>query len=502
MKAYRKTRDKTSTILLLLTGILLIGTVLRIYDLGTESLWIDEAISMLWAKQSPSHIMARAALDVHPPLYFVILHYWINLFGDSEFSARLLSAIIGIISIFMIFKVGSLIFGSDVGLLSAFIMATSVFHIWYSQDARAYSLLVLMSLLSIFFFIQLYRRKSRRDSIGYIVFSCLLIYTHYFGFFIIIAQNIFYCTLFFLTKEKNDMGIKRWVLLQGLLIISYLPWGGKLIKQLLTIGRGETDTLSWITMPSFYTPIDSLKTYAGSLELMSLFLTFAVFAIISYKKNYSKGEVYFSNVTSMYLLALWLAIPVILPVILSYIFKPIYETRYTISASLALYILAAKGIQNTNNRFVKYSVIIIIAALSLTNAKHYYDRIDKQQWREAITYVGESAKTGDKIIFLPGGPFNAQIWDYYSQRKDLIKEPFVLKGNDKDNINNVKTAVAGYDRIWFIVSGGKDFKDIFQEVLQQSSYHLLLDRRYDGMSALPEWAIIQVILYERQDTGA
>jgi hypothetical protein len=145
---------------------------------------------------------------------------------------------------------------------------------------------------------------------------------------------------------------------------------------------------------------------------------------------------------------------------------------------------------------------MLIAALSFLNVRTYYERIDKQQWREAVACVDANPKPLDKIIFLPGGPFNAQIWDYYSQRKDVIKEPFVLKGNDTDNVNTVKTAVSGHDRVWFIVSGGKDFKDIYQEMLRQSSYRLLLYKRYDGMSALPEWAVIQVMLYKRQDTGA
>jgi mannosyltransferase len=242
------------TIPSLLTGILFVGAVLRIYDLGTESLWIDEAISMLWAKLSLSQIIERAALDIHPPLYFVLLHYWIHLFGASEFAARLLSAIIGIISLFMIYKVGSLVFDHEAGLLSAFIMALSGFHIWYSQDARPYSLLVLTSLLSMYFFIQLHRRRTHRDSIGYIVWSSLLIYTHYFGFFILLAQNIFSCTLSFLKKERIALAGGKWLLLQGLLIVSYLPWSGALMNRLLGITRKATDGVSWIPLPSFQIP--------------------------------------------------------------------------------------------------------------------------------------------------------------------------------------------------------------------------------------------------------
>jgi mannosyltransferase len=489
------------TIPSLLTGILFVGAVLRIYDLGTESLWIDEAISMLWAKLSLSQIIERAALDIHPPLYFVLLHYWIHLFGASEFAARLLSAIIGIISLFMIYKVGSLVFDHEAGLLSAFIMALSGFHIWYSQDARPYSLLVLTSLLSMYFFIQLHRRRTHRDSIGYIVWSSLLIYTHYFGFFILLAQNIFSCTLSFLKKERIALAGGKWLLLQGLLIVSYLPWSGALMNRLLGITRKATDGVSWIPLPSFQIVKDSLKTYAGSSELMYLFLIFAVFAIAGYRKKQGNPEGCFSNAASICLGVLWFITPVILPLIISYIYQPMFVTRYTIAATPGLYIMTARGIQNTNYAAVKYGIIILIAALSLMNVRHYYNRVDKQQWREAVAYVDANSKTQDKIIFIPGGPVKVQVWDYYSKRRDVIKEPFVLKGSDEDNRNALSTALTGHDRIWFVVSGGKDFTHIYQEALQQSSYHLLSYRRYDGKNALPQWAVIQVILYERRGDG-
>jgi uncharacterized membrane protein len=83
-------------------------------------------------------IVENSAQSVHPPLYYVILHYWINLFGDTEFSTRFLSVIFGLFSIFMIYKVGTLLFNKNVGMLSSLLLALSVFHIQYSQEVRMY----------------------------------------------------------------------------------------------------------------------------------------------------------------------------------------------------------------------------------------------------------------------------------------------------------------------------------------------------------------------------
>ncbi len=104
---------------LILLAILSLGLFLRIYDLASESLWFDEGYFIALAKLDLFQIVEKGSQTSHPPLYYIILHYWINLFGDSEFSTRFLSVIFGFFAIFMIYKVGSLICDKEVGILSS-----------------------------------------------------------------------------------------------------------------------------------------------------------------------------------------------------------------------------------------------------------------------------------------------------------------------------------------------------------------------------------------------
>jgi len=99
-----------------LLAILLIGLFLRVHDLSNESIWLDEAFSILRAKFDLSQIFFRS--ENTPPLYYAILHWWINLFGDSEFSVRFPSVLFGSLSILMLYKVGNQIFDKDVGDLA------------------------------------------------------------------------------------------------------------------------------------------------------------------------------------------------------------------------------------------------------------------------------------------------------------------------------------------------------------------------------------------------
>src|SRR5665647_3485890 len=167
-----------------LLAIVLIGLFLRVYQLGTQSIWLDEAWSVWMSKMSVPQLVATAArADTHPPLYSLILHYWISLFGTSELAVRLLPAVFGVLAIPVTFMVGRQLFDKEVGLVGALILALSLFNIQYSQESRTYSLMVLLTLLSIYFFLRFLQRSTVVSSAGYVLFTTLLVYTHIYYLF-------------------------------------------------------------------------------------------------------------------------------------------------------------------------------------------------------------------------------------------------------------------------------------------------------------------------------
>ena len=89
--------------------ILVIGSIMRIYDLGTESLWLDEAISVKFSAGSVSSIITESGWGrASPPLYWVMLHYWMGWFGDGEAAVRSLSVIFAVGAILLTYLVGGL----------------------------------------------------------------------------------------------------------------------------------------------------------------------------------------------------------------------------------------------------------------------------------------------------------------------------------------------------------------------------------------------------------
>lgn len=475
--------------LFILLAILCLGLFLRIYDLGGESMWLDESVSLRLAHKGLSAIIKNRAANIHPPFYFLLLHYWVALLGDSEFVSRFLSVLFGVASMFMIYKVGSLFFDKEVGLLSSLLLATSRFHIQYSQEARAYALMALLTLLSIYFFKRLFEERNPWDSIGYILSTVLLAYTHVFGLFIPIVENLYFFTLFLFPREDTKLPIKRWFLLQFSFLLLFAPWIPVLFNQVFRFQGGFRREV-----PSMEMLFSTFGRFAGSEGLVVLLMALAFLSLVGWKKGKGGGDgkglskfpegprqrVIFTDMKDIYLLLLWLFIPIILPFLISKFSAPIYKYRCVIGASLALYLLAAKGIRSLAFAPAKLIAAGTITAFSLMAVWGYYGEVQKEQWREAASYMDSNAKPEDLILFNAG--YSQRPFNYYSKRPDLIKQSFpsgIIK-SDRKAMEELSSLTKGYGRIWLILSHSHDYRGLSVEALGRI-YRLAHQRDFKGI---------------------
>src|SRR3972149_8655532 len=138
----------------LLPLILILGLTLRFIAIN-QSLWLDEAIGALVVKsQTYVQILREFPLhDNHPPLYYLSLKLWSDIFGYSEVALRSLSELFGVLTIFFVYKIGKLI-SPRLGILAALLLATSPFAIYYSQEARMYAMAAFLAAVAFYFFLQ------------------------------------------------------------------------------------------------------------------------------------------------------------------------------------------------------------------------------------------------------------------------------------------------------------------------------------------------------------
>lgn len=484
-----------------LPGILLLGLFVRIYAIDGQSLWFDEGYSIRMAHLTPPSIISKAASeDFHPPLYYLGLHYWIALFGDSEFSARFPSAVLGIISILMMYKVGKLLFDKNVGILSSLVLALSVFHVEYSQEARSYSLMAFLTLLSFYCFLKLFRERSLRASIGYSVSSVILMYTHVYGLFIVVSQNIFFFLKNFWSPAKA-LSVRKWVLMQGILVIFFLPWLNTLLGQAARVQRGY-----WVPVPTALSVIYTFGGYTGSRLLLFFFLIFSGLAIIGrekvfpYLKEAFKSEENLSQEKGLsprevlYLLFIWLSTPIVLPFLISHCSQPVFISRGTIGGSFAFYLLVAKGISDIPKRFLKAAALGLVVMLSLSNIWGYYHKVYKDPWREVAQSLDLSARPGDLVLF--NSAVCQYLFDYYSKRTDLIKTPFPANSGEanKENIEQLESKLKKHHRVWIILSHGE--KHGLPKKMFRKSYNLSYYREYSIERVVRNQIAIRVFLFE------
>jgi 4-amino-4-deoxy-L-arabinose transferase-like glycosyltransferase len=243
MKSVADRRAFVSLITLLAFG-------LRAYRLNLQPLWWDEGYSLYFASMDLGAMVAGTAGDIHPPLYYTLLHFWISLLGSGAVAVRLLSVLAGTLTVPLFYLVGRRLVDGKVGMLASLVMAIAPFHIYYSQEVRMYGLVTLLGLLSVYFVLLLletWATESKRRQIllwaGYVIVTLAAMYTQYYAAFIPLFQTVFVIGSFALSQLKqrarpnHQRGIStvlliRWLIAQGILLLLYIPWiiyaGGQL----------------------------------------------------------------------------------------------------------------------------------------------------------------------------------------------------------------------------------------------------------------------------------
>jgi hypothetical protein len=182
-----------------------------------------------------------------------------------------------------------------------------------------------------------------------------------------------------------------------------------------------------------------------------------------------------------HLLLAWLLTPILLPFAISQFLTPIYLTRYTIGSSLAFYLLVAHWVTKVNRNRARTVAIALFIILSFSYLSLYYTEINKDQWRQAASYIDSNAQPGDLLLFHAGygreGPIN-----YYLDRKDLEKEAFPRTGYyvNKDNVNELTPILESHKRVWLILFHSHDKEGLIREELSRT-YDLENYQLYDSM---------------------
>lgn len=256
-------RRDAALIILLIVLILGLATVLRVNQLGNQSLWADEGNSAAMAERSFGQIAFRTADDIHPPLYYWLLRAWVTTAGVGEAGLRSFSVLLGVLLVFIIIGLGMRLGGKLLGLVAGLIAAASPLQIYYSQEARMYMLATLLAALAVYGFWWLIQDERRsliepaaapaQLTLWPAPFFLLMpawvagLYTHYAYPVVIGFLSALYLAWLLATRAHAAVGrrLGRWGLLLGVVLLLYAPWLGVAIRQVGGWPTGGQPTDLW-----------------------------------------------------------------------------------------------------------------------------------------------------------------------------------------------------------------------------------------------------------------
>lgn len=295
----------------------------------------------------------------NPPLHFVLLHVWVKFFGISSFSVRFISVCFAALTASLIFLTGNRYFNRTTGLTAGLFYTFSTMHMFFSHEARVYSIFVCLTILSLYFFLGFINNPNQKKNIiSLSVANILLIYSHYFGFFIIVCQVI---SLFFISQYK--IGLKKYLWIILILIFFYLP-NILIFYQRLSVSVSQG---TWVKPPDITELYGNINRFLNDKYVsIILIIVLIISNIIAFKhKRWVNTLTDLLNHREFRIVLIWFIFPYLVMFLVS--FKvPMFIDRYILFTSISLYLCLAFIIDKiTFHKSIKALAFIAIFALML-----------------------------------------------------------------------------------------------------------------------------------------
>ena len=369
--------------LAILTAILLLAAGQRILHIGDQSMWLDEGIAY-WNQKQPDMIGWMAEKDVHPPLYFMLLHGWIGLTGSSAVAMRMFSALAAMLSVAAVVPLAKIMARDRsreeiwlIPILAALLLALSDPEISLAQDVRMYSLRTLLSLMSVFFYLRWTNKATVGRGALWVGTLVALYHTNYIGAFMGVIIGLH--ALFFL-RGRQRIGAIALLALSGVL---FLPW-----FVLYGFGQHDTDTGIMAALPSNWTTLRELGFKYFS-QMWPVMIGLMLFGLVRVKD----GKIELRPLSSTFLLTVWIGFTVAATFVINF-WLDFLSPRRIVLLSPALAILTARGIANFKNP----ARIFLVGAIVIYGLATVDDYYPKAPWDDVAANLAQYAHDDELVL--------------------------------------------------------------------------------------------------------
>ena len=408
-----------------MVGLCVVATVVRVAT--SRGLWVDEAISVSQAQLPLGRMLADVrTTDVHPPLHHVLLWFTVRIFGTSEFAVRLPSLVAGVALVPVMAWAGRVVYDRRTGWIAAIIAAVAPFGVWYSQEARMYSLFMLLAVLAVGAQVQALRSGRLRDWALFGLATAALIWTQYFALLPVAVQLVALAVA--LWHERRNPERRRALLIGGLVaaaIVAALlaPMMPMLRDQLAAYGNRGTGLTPGQAGAGSSTFGGTISVYAVGANLIwaalgyhadglmvqiaALWPLLMLLALVMLGRGRS-GR-------SLLLLAL-VVIPMTALFVVGSMKRDLFELRYFAGAVPAMILLGARVITSTVVRrgplLACSGIVTAVLGVGLVDQQLNGANPRLYDFEGAFTEVLERAEPGDVVLYEPS--YLAEVVEYYA----------------------------------------------------------------------------------------
>lgn len=462
--------------------ILFLGLILRIIGIN-QSFWLDEAITATIARDltTTQIINNYLPLDNSPPLFVLLVNFIFGFLPNNEIVDRIPSIIFGLATIFFLYLIAKEWINKKFGLLVALLLATSPLHVYYSHEARMYSLATFLATLLIWSTLGFVKHKKNSYLIWYVIAGMGMLYTHYVAALILLATN----AIIFSFKGFT----KNWLISQIIIAASFLIWLPIFYKQLVlgvssrNVSEVFDKVLGKFDIKSI--PLAFEKFVLGKIPIendASLF--FIIPPLILFGLLLVNGFLRSENKSKKLLIA-WLILPLATAYIIS-IKIPVFLHYRILFLLPAFYFGIGLGINHLNGNLKKICIILALS-INLVSLMIYYTNpnLQREQWRDAVLWVEQNQTAETIVLFASGDPSAPYLW----YRKEYPKSVGAFAGfyiNPQTDERRVGELIKGKKKV-FVFEYLQDITDpqrLLQKWVEDNGFTKASEKSFIGVGEI------------------